>query len=54
MKILTLLRSKIKALFASKNTDEKLSNWNADFKEKEAYKQERAKWRALQQITMLF
>ncbi|MEZ4884504.1 MAG: hypothetical protein R3E32_07185 [Chitinophagales bacterium] len=53
MKTLLLqLWEKFKALLASHPKGE-FKEWEAGHKEKEAYKQERAKWKALQQINML-
>ena len=53
-KLLLKFWGKIKNLLASHPKTEEFTEWEAGHKEKEAYKQERAKWRALQQITMLF
>ncbi len=53
MKTITLLWGKIKTFLTSYPKTE-FTEWEAGHKEKEAYKEERTKWKALQQINMFF
>ncbi len=53
-RLLLQLWGKIKVFLASHPKPEEFKEWEPGHKEREVYKQEKAKWKALQYINMLF